>query len=159
MRAARDRDRREAGLRMSAATILDALMKRYSAPAYAFLPEMRAGTGYSRTRSADGIAMSLYPSRGLDVSGFEIKVSRSDWMRELKDPDKAEEICKSCDYWWVVAPAMSSTGPRATPIVRLEDLPPTWGLMLLDGDKLKVEKNAPKLEAKPLDKLFCASMM
>ena len=33
-------------------------------------------------RYADAIAMNLWPSRGLAVHGFEIKISRGDWQRE-----------------------------------------------------------------------------
>jgi len=47
----------------------------------------------------------LWPSRGLHLMGFEIKAGRGDWLRELKDPGKAEGIAAYCDQWWVVAPA------------------------------------------------------
>jgi len=82
------------------------LSYKFSTPAWAFLPQVRNGTGYLRntTRTADAIAMSLYPSRGLDLHGFEIKVSRTDWLGELKNPEKAEAIAQFCDYWWIVAP-------------------------------------------------------
>ena len=59
------------------------LALRYAPPAYAFFEEVRAQTGYAAGGSADGLALSLWPSRGIELHGFEVKVSRSDWLREL----------------------------------------------------------------------------
>ena len=82
------------------------LRKKYAAPEYALFEEVRNGTGFSRsvTRSADALAYSLWPSRGLELHGFELKISRSDWQRELLKPAKAEALQQFCDRWWVVAP-------------------------------------------------------
>lgn len=60
------------------------LRNRYSPPEYAFLPQVRNQTGYSRQiRTADALVMSLYPSRGLYLSGFEIKINKSDLKNEI----------------------------------------------------------------------------
>lgn len=133
------------------------LRARYPAAEYAFFAELRNGTGWSRaTRSADAVALSLWHSRGLELLGFECKVSRSDWKRELAEPAKAEAIQRFCDRWWIVV-----SDPK---FVQDGELPPTWGLLaatkgLDEGSKLKVVKDAPKLEAKPLDRLMFASML
>lgn len=84
---------------MKADTLWQALERRYPAPAWCLFAEVRNGTGAARRvdRYADGIAMSMFPSRGLSVLGFEIKVDRRDWMRELAQPDKAEAIAQFCD--------------------------------------------------------------
>ena len=95
--------------------------------------------------------MSLWPSRGLELHGFEVKTSRADWVKELADPAKAEEICRFCDRWWVVA--------GNAEIVRPGELPPTWGLLVLGGDKLGLKVEAPKLEALPADRLFLAALL
>lgn len=85
-------------------TIVEALRKRYPEPAYALITEVRNSTGYARSRTgyADAIAMGCWPSRGLDVQGFEFKTDRGDWLREWKNPIKADQFVKYCDYWWVV---------------------------------------------------------
>lgn len=120
--------------------IMVALRDRYKAPAHAFLPQVRNQTGFRRrVRTADAIAMSLYPSRGLDLHGFEVKVSRSDWIRERDDPEKAEEIARFCNFWWVVV------GDPA--IVPLDELPPTWGLLVPHGKSLRAAREAPRNEA------------
>jgi hypothetical protein len=151
--SARARAKKPAGpLSEAALTVL--LKERFAAPEYAFIPQVRNGTGYtrSRTRTADALAMSLWPSRGLELIGFELKSDRADWLREKGDPEKAEEIGKFCDRWWVV------TG--AEDVVHQDDLfPPTWGLMVAAGGKLRVVREAPKLDAKPLDRAQLAAIL
>lgn len=64
---------------MTSADIINALAARYTAPEFAFLTEVRNSVGFSsKVRTADAMAMSLYPSRGLYMIGFEVKVSRAD---------------------------------------------------------------------------------
>ena len=111
--------------------ILAALRERFAPPAFAFFPHVRNQTGYSRTvRTADAIAMSLYPSRGLHITGVEIKSSRGDWLRELADPSKAEEIAQHTDFW------VLAVGDRD--IVQPGELPPNWGLLAPAGKVLKM---------------------
>lgn len=127
----------------------DMLRKRYAAPEWAFMEEVAPATG-GGTRYADGVAMNLWSSRGHAVHGFEIKVSRSDWLRELKDPAKAEPVYRYCDHWWIVAPKG---------VVKPGELPPTWGHMELRATGLVICDAAPRLEAAPLSRAFFASMM
>ena len=82
--------------------------------------------------------MSLWPSRGLEMHGFEVKVSRSDWIKELRTPDKAEAVYRYCDHWWIVAGGVDIVAPG--------ELPPTWGMIVADKGKLVVRVAAPKLE-------------
>ena len=127
------------------------LKARYPENAYALFSQVRNSTGYNGSRTADAVAFGLWPSRGLEVEGFEMKVSRTDWQKELKSPEKADVICKYCDRWWVVI--------SDEKIVQDGELPATWGLLVQKGDKLVVKKAAPKLEPAALDKGFIASLM
>lgn len=138
---------------MTAAELSQMLRERLPADQWALLFEVPNGTGFARRvkRTADAIAMSLWPSRGLELHGFEMKVSRSDWQRELADPSKAESIQRFCDRWWVVVSDAN--------IVHPGELPPTWGLLAPRGSKLVVKVDAPKLEAQPVDRLFLASLL
>lgn len=133
--------------------LFDLLSKRYSAPEFALIPQVRRGTGFERNiRTADAIAIGLWPSRGIEVSGFEFKSYRSDWTKELKRPDKAEEIAQFCDYWWVVASEKT--------IVKAEELPATWGLLVRRSDKQLITiKVAQKMKGAVLDRLFVASIL
>jgi hypothetical protein len=138
---------------MASTSLLHRLRLKYPAEAYALFAEVRNATGWKGDRAADAVAMSLYPSRGLEIFGFEFKASRSDWLRELKDPRKAEGVCRFCDRWWIVA--------TAADIVKRDELPKTWGLMVetTKGDGLRVVVPAPALEPTPLDRAFTASLL
>lgn len=127
---------------MTEADILLALRKRFGPPEYAFLPQVRNGTGFSRkARTADLLALSTWPSRGIHLHGFEIKTARGDWLRELKQPEKAEEIGRFCNFWWI-AEADDS-------IVQANELPPAWGLISVTGRKQKQQGLAFQEEPKP----------
>jgi hypothetical protein len=94
--------------------------------------------GNGPLRTIDALMVDLWPSSGNAIHGFEVKVSRSDWLTELKDPDKAEAFKPYCDYWWLVTPDAA--------IVR-GDLPPGWGhLSLARNGALRAVKRAPKLK-------------
>lgn len=127
------------------------LEKRFPAGQYALLQEVSDAAGFGRSRSADGIAMSLWPSRGLGIEGIEIKSFRGDWLRELKQPEKAENIFKYCDKWWLVT--------ADDTVAKLEEIPVTWGWMTVKGKQMRTVKEAPQLKPVPIDKSFIAAMM
>ena len=130
--------------------IIEALKARFGAPAYAFLTEVPDGTGAQKFRTADALAMSLWPSRGLELFGFEVKASRTDWLKERDEPEKAERICQYCDRWYLVVGSKD--------IVKPGELPSTWGLMVPRGDSLVIEVEAPKLDPLPISRSFLASI-
>lgn len=125
--------------------------KRFPSGQYALLQEVRDAAGFGASRSADGIAMSLWPSRGLLVEGIEVKSYRSDWLRELKNPKKAENIFKYCDKWWLITAEES--------VAKLEEIPATWGWLSVKGKRICTMKEAPRLKPIPLDKSFIACML
>lgn len=125
------------------------LRRRHAGSEWALLEEVAPKNG-GGTRMADAVAVNMWASRGYAIHGFEIKVSRSDWLRELKQPEKAEAVYSYCDYWWIVAPKN---------IVKDGELPPTWGLLELRAGGLTQLVNAPKLKPKPVTREFFASLM
>lgn len=136
----------------SESSVYAALQRKFDAPAWVMLPQVRSATGFvRRPRTADAIAASVWPSRGLYFVGFEIKVSRSDWTRELKDVEKSCDIQQYCRHWYIAAPAG---------IVPVDELPPTWGLIeCLDDKKVVTAKQAPVLEAADPDIDFVCSVL
>lgn len=137
---------------MSTERLRVALRKRCAAPQWCLLEEVRESVGHGSKRSADAIAMSTWEGRGLELHGFELKASRSDWLRELKDPEKAEPLTRYCDRWWVVA---ADAG-----IVRDGELPPGWGLLVLRGSVLQTAVGAPKRESvSSPDRPFLAALL
>ena len=146
----------EADRKATEADVIDALERRYSAAAgngrrYATAYGVRSHAGFDARRTADFVAMDLWPSGGLRLHGHEVKVSRSDWLRELKDPSKAAEFIPYMNCWWL---AVSDQR-----IVRPGELPDDWGLMAMRGTDLAVVKSAPKRDAKPLTASRVAALL
>lgn len=136
---------------MKTADIKNALRTRFRSPEWALFFEVADATGIKQSRWADAVAMNMYPSRGLEVHGFEVKVSRSDWLSELKNPEKSAPVQRYCDRWWIVAPAG---------VILAGELPPTWGQYEAQpGGKLRQVIAAPKLEAQPVSRDFVAAML
>lgn len=136
---------------LKAADIRKAMSKRWTAPEWAIMWEVANCTGFGASRSADAVMMSLWPSRGLELHGVEIKVSRSDWKREAKDPSKAESIAKYCDRWWIHTPVGV--------VDDLSDLPPAWGLREFSGRQWKTIREAEKTDAEQTDRGFLAALL
>ena len=141
---------------MTEAAVTDALHVRYSqvhgnGRRYAVAAGVRSHAGFDARRTADYVAMDLWPSGGLRLHGHEVKVSRSDWLRELKDPSKAAEFVPYMNCWWIVV-----SDPR---IVRPGELPDDWGLMVMRGIELTVKKPAPKRDALPLPPTRLAALL
>ncbi|WP_155754587.1 hypothetical protein [Burkholderia stagnalis] len=136
---------------MKTADVKAALRARFGAPEWALFFEVGDATGTRQNRWADAVAMNLYPSRGTEVHGFEIKVSRSDWLRELKSPAKSAPVQRYCDRWWVIAP---------DGVIVEGELPPTWGRYEVQpSGKLRQVVAAPKLETELIDRAFVAAML
>jgi hypothetical protein len=131
--------------------VIAALRKRYPDPAWAFLEQVANGTGSNQSRWADAIAMSLWPSRGIELHGIEVKVSRSDWLSELNNPAKADAFQRYCHRWWL------AIGDEK--IVQPGELPPTWGLLVLKGDTIRCKTEATAAEPKPIDVVFLAGIL
>ena len=54
--------------------------------AWAFIPKVRSAAAFDAKRTIDAYAMALWPSRGLSLHAFELKSSRSDWLRLTELP-------------------------------------------------------------------------
>lgn len=137
---------------MTATHIINALAAKFKAPEYAFLTEVRNSVGFSaKVRTADAMAMSLWPSRGLYMTGFEVKVSRADWKKELEQPEKAEELARFCKMWFVACPEK---------LIDKDEVPPGWGLIYVKDDGgLRYVKPAPEHPAVEPTWMLFASLM
>lgn len=133
--------------------LVELIRKRHPSPAWVTLAEVRNGTGFSRgkTRTADALSFSVWPSNGLAIHGFEVKVSRSDLIKELSDPAKAAEFSKWCDYWWLVVSKVQ--------FVESVAIPESWGVLFEANGVLKVHKHPNKREREPIDILFVCAVM
>lgn len=131
--------------------VFSILRKRYPVNEFALLEEVSNAPGFNRSRSADFVLMSLWPSRGLGLEGIELKSFRGDWLNEKKKPEKAESIFKYCDRFWLL-----TDGEH---IAKLEEIPETWGWMEIKNGKIFVKKEAPKLAPQTMDRNFLACLL
>lgn len=143
--------------KLTSRDLLNRIKAKFCEPEWVVLEEVRNCTGYShRERYADALAMSTYPSRGLVLYGFEVKVSRQDVQRELKDPDKSVALQQYCDRWYLVV-----SNPK---LVTVDEVPLNWGLITAHGSGLKIVKEGPLLAKdakarKPWPRDFVASLL
>lgn len=124
--------------------LLDRLRQRHgmvsgNGPEWVFMEHVADQTGFA-TRRIDGLAVHLWRSRHHEVHAFEVKVSRSDFRRELADLSKSEVWTSWVEYFWIVAPHG---------VLTKTDIPDQWGLLVTRGGGLAIAKRAPRLRPKP----------
>ncbi|GAA1110595.1 hypothetical protein [Streptomyces javensis] len=90
-------------------------------PGAVFLTEVTAPgqTG----RRADAVHIGTWASRGGgEIDVCEVKTQRTDWLRELRDPGKAEAWWPYSSRFWLVVPN--------TDVAHPDEIPMGWGLMV-----------------------------
>ncbi|WKL27027.1 hypothetical protein Q1M64_21525 [Sinorhizobium meliloti] len=123
-----------------------AIAAMHAPPSHQTFFEVSNATGYGIKSYADAISMGVWPSTGNEIHGFEVKVSRSDFLNEMKNPEKAMPIMQYCHRWSLVCPAN---------MVKLDEVPATWGVYWYKDGALRKARQAPLLEAKPLTPRIC----
>jgi len=137
---------------VTTARIARLLHARHEPPEWACFQEFttmtgggfRRSGGYRTVRFVDFLAVNLWPSKGISKSprvvAYEIKVSRSDFFREIQDPSKRAQ-----------AMAMSSEFVFAVPsgLVKKDEVPEGCGLLYATTAGLRQMK-APR-QKKPDD--------
>ncbi|HEV8361122.1 MAG TPA: hypothetical protein VGR28_11780 [Candidatus Thermoplasmatota archaeon] len=122
------------------------LNPRYKA--WAIFREVEDEEGRGR---ADAICIGFTPKTRYEVWGCELKASRGDWVKELDNPTKSLYFFGATDRWWLIG---------AKPgIVKQGELPAGWGLMELEGDRLRVVVQAPLREKAHFDRGFLAHVI
>lgn len=137
-----------------AARVIAGLRKRYEAPTWTLVPQVRSATGCCETiRTADAIAVHMFPNaNGWRRHGIEVKTSRADWLREIKRPEKAAPLKLFCSAWYVAVPA-----PRKDVIWNLDELPERWGLLEVGtGDPIVIVEAAERDAEEPAPGFLCA---
>lgn len=120
----------------------DALRTRYAWPEWALLEEISLSwSPFAPQRVADGIAIGMWAGSHFHLHGFEIKATRADWLREMRDIGKADDAYRHCHRWWLVAPEG---------VADPSEIPGTWGWMTPRGSTLRVKCQASVLTPEPL---------
>lgn len=121
--------------------IVKLLHAKHHAPEWASFAELRNAAGFSANRSFDFWTINTWPSKGLKTIGYEIKVSRSDFARELENPRKRkalEEVCHECYF----------AAPKG--LIDPRELPEGWGLIEASS-VLRIAVRAPQKAEPKLD--------
>lgn len=123
----------------------------YGGVDYVVLEQVPNGTGFAQAyRWIDAVLFSLIPSKGLYRSAYEIKVSRSDLIRELQNPEKHRWCQEYFHEFWFVCPKE---------IVQDGEIPNGIGLMCPHGDKLVIKKHCARNDNPKLDDQILAAFM
>lgn len=112
--------------------------------------EVGNDTGTRVNRHADAVSIGIWPSTGHQIHGFEVKVSRADFLGEMKDPAKSQAIFRFCHRWSLATPPG---------LVKVDELPPNWGLVTWDGRGMRTIKHAPLLVPEPIAPGFMAALV
>ena len=127
--------------------MLDLLHRRFGqrsynggidAPRYICAEHIRIRAGFE-ARTMDFLAVDTWESSmrsgSLTVHGVEVKVSRSDWLRERKNPDKSVQTMAYATNCWLAVPALT--------VARPDELPDGWGLLHIVRNRGLVAKVQP----------------
>ena len=131
--------------------ILRLLEARHPLPEWAFFRELRNSTGFpSEERRFDAVAMNCYPSKQFRVIAYEVKVARSDWLKEASDPDKRQFAMLVSNETWFAAPAG---------VIKEAEVPEGWGLLTASEKQCRRVVQAPYRESVELPAGFVASCL
>jgi hypothetical protein len=127
------------------------------APEYLVLFEVPIEGRASRThlttgrQRIDAVAYGMWAKTSHVVHGIEIKTSRADLLRELRDPSKADAGVAACDYWW-----LALSGPA---LLREDDeVPDGWGVLAAHGNGLRTIQEPTRREGMRDDR-FVAGLL
>lgn len=113
------------------------LRAKYDRQQYALLFDVPDTVSLAQKRRIDAVSFGLWASGGQEIQGFELKISRADWLRELKQVDKADPFIELCDRFWLVT--------ADSKIAKLEEIPACWGWLSATRSGLRVQRPAQKL--------------
>jgi hypothetical protein len=124
----------------------------YGGVDYVVLEQVPNSTGFQGLsyRWIDAAVFSLIPSKGISRSAFEVKVSRSDLIRELQNPVKHKWCQEYFHEFWFLCPK---------DIVQVDEIPNGIGLMCPHGDKLTIRKHCQRNDNPKLDDTLLSAFM
>ena len=118
--------------------VVNLLRERFNGDEYAVFEQVSNGTGGYSSSWIDVAVVGLWPSKGLTRSAFEVKVSRGDFLQELRNPNKNKWARDSFHSFWYVAPKGV--------IKDASELPENCGWMKVIKGGLRIERQARRLD-------------
>jgi hypothetical protein len=123
--------------KITTADLENLLRTKYPHDRYALFFDVPDAVSLDQRRRIDAIACGIWKSVGRNIEGFELKASRSDWLREVKQVDKADPFLKLCDRFWLVTTDAS--------VAKIEEIPAAWGWMSATKTGLRIQRPAATL--------------
>lgn len=113
--------------------------------------ELPTGTGFAHgePNRIDAFFMSVFPSEGLKRVAYEIKSSRADFRREIKEPRKRRAALRVSNEFYFVAPIG---------IIPVAEVPLECGLIeVYDDGGITITVKAPYRDSMPSSWHFFAA--
>jgi hypothetical protein len=129
---------------VNASEVREALTKRWPESEYVHVAEAPQSAD-RQGRKIDVLVMSMWRSRGHELDAVEVKVSASDWKRELDNAGKADWWWSHVHRFWIAVP----DEPKLVERVRSE-LPSGWGLIACAADGTRIITKAERHTPKPM---------
>lgn len=121
------------------------LDSRFPAPEWLVAREVPCGS-----RQVDAVVVRMWADAV--IHGFEVKASRSDWLREAARPEKADVALPFVDYFSLIV--------ADTTVAKPDEVPDHWGLLVLQKNgTLRAAKAAPLLKPHVEGRRFWAAMI
>jgi len=124
--------------RVTADEIKDALGKRHDDPEkslliFEFYPT--TGGNWNAPRRYDAVAFEFWKSNGFRRIVYEIKVSRGDFLAEIRDPEKRQPAMEFANQFFFVVPVG---------LVKKNEVPEGCGLIMVNADaESRIVRSAP----------------
>lgn len=103
-----------------------------------YFEECPVGTGAVGSRFMDAYVIAAWPSAKNLRIAFEIKISRQDFLAEIKNPAKRRAALFFSNQFYFVAPKG---------LINPEEIPPECGLIEADEKGLRVKIESPSRES------------
>ena len=107
-------------------------------------------TGFGAGRWIDAAVFEMWPSHGFTRRAFEVKISRSDFLRELNNPEKYKWCFKYFHEFWYVAPKN---------VIQIEELPAGAGFLYPAGSRLNTGRQATHNQNPEMNDAFLCSCL
>lgn len=134
---------------MTAEMIDGLLHEQYGEDPWVYISQLREGTGYTRRRTIDAFAVHVWPSK-FRALAMEIKVTRSDFLRDIRDPSKRQPFVENSTGFYYVVPQG---------LIEPDEVPEGCGLMYAQRGRVIRKKIAQERELERFEPLFVASLV
>jgi hypothetical protein len=137
---------------MDAKFILNVLKDSLDPLKFAFFDELRIGGGFGKDSEQrfDAWSICYYPSKRNVTTCYEIKISKSDFLHEIKNPKKRRAGLRLSNEFYFVTPE---------DLLKITDIPVECGLKeVTESGKIKTIIPAPFRDIEPPTWLFLSSV-